>query len=64
MNISYSSFVSNLFISKDSLILGFCKSGNIHKPSINQRNIRESLEINNLETKAEYEKSIKVFNRE
>ena len=35
------------------------KLSNIHK-----RKIRESLEINNLETKAEYNKSIKVLNRD
>ena len=32
--------------------------------NIRERKIRESLEINNLETKAEYEKSIKVLNRD
>ena len=31
---------------------------------IHKRKIRESLEINNLETKAEYDKSIKVLNRD
>ena len=31
-------------------------------PNIHERKIRESLEINNLETKAEYDKSIKVSN--
>ena len=31
---------------------------------IHERKIRESLEINNLETKAEYDKSIKVLNRD
>ena len=36
----------------------FAKLSNIH-----ERKIRESLEINNLETKAEYNKSIKVLNR-
>ena len=35
------------------------KSTNIH-----ERNIRQSLEINNLETKAEYGKPIKVLNRD
>ena len=33
-------------------------------PNIHERKIRESLEINNLETKAEYDKSIKVLNRD
>ena len=33
-------------------------------PNIHKRKIRESLEINNLETKAEYNKSIKVLNRD
>ena len=37
----------------------FAKLSNIH-----ERKIRESLEINNLETKAEYDKSIKVLNRD
>ena len=32
--------------------------------NIHERKIRESLEINNLETKAEYDKSIKVLNRD
>ena len=32
--------------------------------NIRERKIRELLEINNLETKAEYEKSIKVLNRD
>ena len=32
--------------------------------NIRERKIRESLEINNLETKSEYEKSIKVLNRD
>ena len=32
--------------------------------NIHERKIRESLEINNLETKAEYDKSIKVVNRD
>ena len=32
--------------------------------NIHERKIRESLEINNLETKAEYNKSIKVLNRD
>ena len=32
--------------------------------NINERKIRESLEINNLETKVEYNKSIKVLNRD
>ena len=31
-------------------------------PNIHELKIRESLEINNLETKAEYDKSIKVLN--
>ena len=31
---------------------------------IHEHEIRESLEINNLETKAEYDKSIKVVNRD
>ena len=31
--------------------------------NIHERKITESLEINNLETKAEYDKSIKVLNR-
>ena len=35
------------------------KLSNIHEPKI-----RESLEINNLKTKAEYKKSIKVLNRD
>ena len=39
--------------------LTLAKLFNIHK-----RKIRESLEIYNLETKAEYDKSIKVSNRE
>ena len=33
-------------------------------PNIHKRKIRESLEINNLETKAEYVKSFKVLNRD
>ena len=33
-------------------------------PNIHKRKIRESLEINNLETKPEYNKSIKVLNRD
>ena len=33
-------------------------------PNIRKRKIRESLEINNLERKAEYDKSIKVLNRD
>ena len=37
----------------------FAKLSNIH-----ERKIRESLETNNLETKAEYDKSIKVLNRD
>ena len=37
----------------------FAKLSNIHESKI-----RESLEINNLETKAEYDKSIKVLNRD
>ena len=32
--------------------------------NIHERKIRKSLEINNLETKAEYSKSIKVLNRD
>ena len=32
--------------------------------NIHERTIRESLEINNLETKAEYDKPIKVLNRD
>ena len=32
--------------------------------NIHERKIRESLEINNIETKAEYHKSIKVLNRD
>ena len=32
--------------------------------NIHERKIRESLEINNLGTKAEYDKSIKVLNRD
>ena len=32
--------------------------------NIHERKIRKSLEINNLETKAEYNKSIKVLNRD
>ena len=32
--------------------------------NIHERKIRESLEINNLKTKAEYHKSIKVLNRD
>ena len=32
--------------------------------NIHEREIRESLDINNLETKAEYDKSIKVLNRD
>ena len=32
--------------------------------NIHERKVRESLEINNLETKAEYDKSIKVLNRD
>ena len=32
--------------------------------SIHKRKIKESLEINNLETKAEYDKSIKVLNKD
>ena len=32
--------------------------------NIHERKIMESLEINNLETKAEYDKSIKVLNRD
>ena len=35
------------------------KLSNIHK-----RKIRESLQINNLETKTEYDRSIKVLNRD
>ena len=31
---------------------------------IHERKIRESLEINNLDTKTEYDKSIKVLNRD
>ena len=31
---------------------------------IHERKIRESLEISNLETKAEYDKSIKMLNRD
>ena len=37
----------------------FVKLSNIH-----ERKIRESLEINNLETKAEHGKSVKVLNRD
>ena len=37
----------------------FAKLSKIHK-----RKIRESLEMNNLETKPEYNKSIKVLNRD
>ena len=33
-------------------------------PNIHERKIRESLEINNLETKAGYDKSNKVLNRD
>ena len=33
-------------------------------PYIHERKIRESLEINNLDTKTEYDKSIKVVNRD
>ena len=33
-------------------------------PNIHKRKIRESLEINNVETKAEHDKSIKVLNRD
>ena len=33
-------------------------------PNIHECKIRESLEINNFETKAEYNKSIKVLNRD
>ena len=32
--------------------------------NINERKVKESLEINNLEKKAEYNKSIKVLNRD
>ena len=33
-------------------------------PNIHERKLRESLEINNLETKAEYDKTIRVLNRD
>ena len=33
-------------------------------PEIHECKIRESLDINNLETKAEYDKSTKMFNRD
>ena len=35
-----------------------------HLSNIHERKVRESLEINNLETKAEYDKSIKVLSRD
>ena len=44
---------------KKELPKTLAKLSNIH-----ERKIRESLEINNLETKAEYDKSIKVLNRD
>ena len=42
-----------------SFMLGLCTL-----PDLQKRKIRESLEINKLETKEEYEKFIKVLNRD
>ena len=50
-NIKLNFFKDILIVCSDSLIL-------------HERKIRESLEINNLETKAECDKSIKVLNRD
>ena len=42
----------------------YCFRSCVAAVNIRERKIREWLEINNLETKAQYDKSIKVLNRD